>query len=137
MVTFVVDNGYVERAGVVLKQVAGFGMGVACAGQLANLGLYPVERDFAKGCSPNEVLHNYRFIDDIETLTGCIPTEKQYGMKYKDTKPKEGELVFLGMVQKWVPAGKGAKFITGMHFQDAAYSIRIRHYPAGGGVNGH
>ena len=47
LVLFVVDNGYIKRGDTVLKQVKGFGMGLACAPQIANLGCYPVERDFA------------------------------------------------------------------------------------------
>ena len=61
-------------------------MGLSCAVQMANLALYPVERDYAKGKHPKDVEHNYRFVDDIHTLTGYIPTEEQCGMKYKDTR---------------------------------------------------
>ena len=88
MVNFVINNGYVKRGDTILKQVKGFGMGLACAGQLANLGCYPVERDFASKAAPKDVEHNYRFIDDIQTLSGCIPSEEQYGMQYKSTRQK-------------------------------------------------
>ena len=30
---------------------------------------------------------NFRFIDDILTLTGIIPTEKEYAMQYKTMWP--------------------------------------------------
>ena len=47
LVMFVVDNGYIRRGKTILRQVRGFGMGLACARQNANLGCYPVERDYA------------------------------------------------------------------------------------------
>ena len=134
MVSFVVDNGYIKRGNAILRQVKGFGMGLACAPQIANLGCYPVERDFAASKSPADVEHNYRFIDDILSLTGCIPSAEQYGMRYKQTKPKEGELVYLGMVLLWVASGNTTKFITGMHFRDAVYPITIRRYPGAGSM---
>jgi len=134
MVNFVINNGYIKRGNTIYKLVKGFGMGLACAEQLANLGCYPVERDFATGKAPKEVEHNYRFIDDIETLTGCIPTEEEYGMQYKSTRKNVGEIVFLGMEQRWVEMKTGIKFITGMHFRDAEYPIRIRRYPGQGSM---
>jgi hypothetical protein len=79
-------------------------------------------------------MHNYRYIDDIHTLTGCIPSEKDYGMEYKNTTEREGQLVFLGMRESWIPYSKGTKFVTGMHFRDASYPITIRRYPAGGSM---
>ena len=48
LLQFVVDNGYIKRGTKVLRQVKGFGMGLACAGQMANLTLYLVERDLQK-----------------------------------------------------------------------------------------
>ena len=134
LLQFVVDNGYIKRGTKVLRQVKGFGMGLACAGQMANLALYPVERDFAKGKQPKEVEHNYRFIDDINTLTGCIPTEEQYGMQYKNTRQQEGSLVFLGMELEWRLTNDKVTFVTGMHFRDAMYPIKIRRYPANGSM---
>ena len=112
----------------------GFGIRLACADQIANLACYPVERDYAATRQPSDVLHNYRFIDDIHTLTGCIPTEKSYGMQYKSTRKSEGEVVFLGMEEVWKQTKAGTKFITGMHFRDASYPIKIRRYPAGGSM---
>jgi hypothetical protein len=118
MLEFVVQNGYVLRGGRIYHQVKGFGMGLACAPQLANLGCYPVERDFAAGCQPEEVEHNYRYIDDILTLSGRIPSEEEYGMKYKSTKGKKGPTVYLGM-ELWWDASKGTPtFVTGMHFRE-------------------
>ncbi len=119
LVHFVLDNGYVQREDVILRQVKGFGMGLACAPQIANLGCYPVERDFAQNKEPKEVEHNYRFIDDILSLTGCIPSEEDYQMRFKGVKNDKGELVYLGMELKW----STPKFITGMHFRDASYPI--------------
>ena len=134
LVEFVIDNGYIQRGLEVFHQVKGFGMGLACAGQIANLACYPVERDYAATRRPEEVMHNYRYIDDIHTLTGCIPAEKDYGMEYKNTTEREGQLVFLGMRESWIPYSKGTKFVTGMHFRDASYPIVIRRYPAGGSM---
>ena len=96
LVNFVIDNGYVKRGSIILKQVKGFGMGLACAGQIANLGCYPVERDFADKRSPSEVEHNGRFIDDILTLTGCIPSEEEYGMQHKTTSKKRRRTCISG-----------------------------------------
>jgi hypothetical protein len=134
MVAFVVTNGYIKRGKTVYKQVKGFGMGLACAPQLANLACYVVERDFAEGRQPDEVEHNYRFIDDILTLTGYIPTEEAYGMKYKSTRQSAGHLIYLGMELDWEAAKRGIHFTTGMHFRDATYPIEIRRYPANGSM---
>ena len=38
------------------------------------------EAEFSEKCQPEDVEMNFRFIDDILTLTGIIPTEKEYGM---------------------------------------------------------
>ena len=134
LVHFVLDNGYIRRGQAVLHQVKGFGMGLACAPQIANLGCYLVERDFAATRDPRDVEHNYRFIDDILTLSGCIPTEQEYQMEYKETRVKEGDLIYLGMELKWQPCKSGTKFTTGMHFRDATYPIKIRRYPAEGSM---
>ena len=93
---------------------------------MSNLALYPVERDFAKDRKPEEVEDNFRFVDDILTLTGCIPTEEQYGMCYKEGDNR----VFLGMELHWVQTSAGTQFQTGMHFRDYDYPIKIRRYPA-------
>ena len=53
-------------------------------------------------------------------------------MAYKSTRKQPGESVFLGMEEHWVETKKGTKFVTGMHFRDAAYPIKIRRYPADG-----
>ena len=73
IVEFVVDNGYVTRRDGVWKQVRGFGMGLQCAPQLANLACYAVEREFAQAQAVEAVRHNYRYIDDILSLSGVIP----------------------------------------------------------------
>jgi hypothetical protein len=80
------------------------------------------------------VEHNYRFIDDILTLTGCIPIEEAYGMKYKCTRQKTGHLIYLGMEMDWEDTKRGKAFTTGMHFRDASYPIQIRSYPANGSM---
>ena len=131
---FVIDNGFVKRGGKVFQQVKGFGMGLACAVQMANLGLYPVERDFSLKSQPSEVEDNSRFVDDILTLSGCIPSEEEYGMKYKEVTAN-GHLVFLGVDLRWIPKkDHGWRFVTGMHFRDGEYPIAIRRYPAGGSM---
>ena len=79
-------------------------------------------------CAP-QIEHNHRFIDDILSLSGCFPSMEEYGMQYKQGSPKDGELVYLGMVLSWDPDGSTTKFITGMHFRDAVYPIKIRRYP--------
>ena len=55
-------------------------------------------------------------------------------MKYKTTRDKDGELVYLGMELKWLAHKEQTKFIKGMHFRDALYPIRIRRYPAEGSM---
>ena len=45
-------------------------MGLPCAPQMANLACYVPEREFACRCKPEEVQFNYRFIDDILTMSG-------------------------------------------------------------------
>lgn len=130
MVNWTIDNGFIEENGKIWKQVKGFGMGLQCAPQLANLCCYIPERDFSKNCLPHEVEHNYRFIDDILSLSGCIPTEEQYAMKYKTTgKGTDGKLVYLGMELEWKGEGEKRIFRTGMHWRDGLYPITIRRYP--------
>ena len=70
MLSFVVDNGYWKRGMKLKRQVKGFGMGLQCAPQMANLACYVTEREFACRCKPEEVQFNYRFIDDILTMSG-------------------------------------------------------------------
>ena len=69
-------------------------MGLPCATHLANLACYTVEAEFSQKCELEDMEMNFGFIDDILTLTRIIPTEKEYGMKYKTTWPtigKEGD----------------------------------------------
>ena len=75
MVEFVVTNGYINRGGRLRHQLRGFGKGLPCAPQLANLACYPVEADFANKCQPKKVEINFRFFHDILTLKDVIPTE--------------------------------------------------------------
>ena len=116
-------------------------MGLPCAPQLANLACYTVEAEFSEKCQPEDMEMNFRFIDDILTLTGIIPTEKEYGMQYKTTRPTtrtEGDTgrdhdtewtreqtVFLGMELEWATKGEDTGFSTGLHFRDMHYPVRI------------
>ncbi len=79
MIEWVVENGYITYQGEVWRQRKGFGMGLQCAPQLANLGCYVVERDFSLKKKPSEVEFNFRYIDDIMTFSGIIPSEEDYG----------------------------------------------------------
>ena len=145
LVEFVVTNGYISRGGKLRRQVRGFGMGLPCAPQLANLACYTVEAEFSEKCQPEDVEMNFRFIDDILTLTGIIPTEKEYGMQYKTTWPTtvreqdtgqdhdtewtREQMVFLGMELEWATKGEDTRFSTGLHFRDMHYPVRIQRYP--------
>ena len=62
-------------------------MGLPCAPQLANLACYTLEAEFSEKCQPEDMEMNFRVIDDILTLTGIIPTEKDYCMQYRDLPP--------------------------------------------------
>ena len=145
LVEFVVTNGYISRGGRLRHQVRGFGMGLPCAPQLANLACYTVEAEFSEKCQPEDVEMNFRFIDDILTLTGIIPTEKEYGMQYKTTWPTtvreedtgrdhdtewtREQMVFLGMELEWATKGEDTRFSTGLHFRDMHYPVCIQRYP--------
>ena len=145
LVEFVVTNGYISRGGKLRRQVRGFGMGLPCAPQLANLACYTVEAEFSEKCQPENLEMNFTFIRDILTLIGIIPTEKEYGMQYKttwpttgregdtgrdhDTKWKSEQMVFLGMELEWATQGENTRFSTGLHFRDTHYPVRIQRYP--------
>ena len=90
LVEFVVTNGCISRGGRLRCQVRGFGMGLPCAPPLVSLACYTVKAEFSEKCLPEDVEMNFRFIDDILTLTGIIPMEKEYGMQYKTTWPTTG-----------------------------------------------
>ena len=131
LVSFVINNGYLKWGSRIKRQVKGFGMGLQCAPQFANLACYIPERDYAGTCAPEEVEDNYRFIDDILTFSGKIPTTVQYGMDYKSTKKQSGEVEYLGMRVVW-SRGKDdkCKVATELLQREAAYPIRIIRYPA-------
>jgi hypothetical protein len=130
MVAFVINNGYLKCGSRIKQQVRGFGMGLQCAPQLANLACYIPERDFASTCQPEEVLHNYRFIDDILTLSGKIPSPAMYEMEYKSTRKKPGEVEYLGMKVIWHQGKADNSWVTTELLQrEAAYPIRILRYP--------
>ena len=113
------------------KSVKGFGMGLQCAPQMANLACYVPERDYAATRSPEEVFHNYRFIDDILTLSGKIPSQEEYGMEYKSTRKIPGEVEYLGMKVKWEQKPTGDVVVnTAMLQREETYPIRIIRYPS-------
>ena len=134
MLEFVFENGYIKRGKTIYKQAKGFGMGLACAVQMANLGCYPPERDFAEKKQPEDVEFNFRFVDDTLSLTGCFPTQEDYGMAYISKKPEDGALDFVGVRLKWEEDKKGPVLRTGVHFRDGLYPIKIRRYPADGSM---
>ena len=145
LVEFVVTNGYISCGGRLWPQLRGFGMGLPCAPELANLACYTVEAEFLETCQPEDVEMNFKFIDDIVTLTGIIPTAEEYGMKYKTTWPTKGregdtgrdhdtqwmseQLVFLGMELESATKAEDTKFSTGLHFCDMHYPVQIQRYP--------
>lgn len=57
LISFTVDNGYVQRGNKIYRQKRGFGMGLPCAGQLANPTCYVVEARQ----KPEDVEHNHRY----------------------------------------------------------------------------
>ena len=52
LVEFVVTSGCISRGGRWRRQVRGFGMGLSCAPQLANLAYYTVEAEFSENATP-------------------------------------------------------------------------------------
>ena len=97
-------------------------MGLPCAPQMANLACYVPEREFACRCKPEDVQFNYRFIDDILTMSGKIPSEEEYGMKYKETRRTKRELEYLGMKLRWTRLQNMKwRFETGVYFRDEQY----------------
>ena len=133
MVQWVLNNGYVKQGGVVYKQKKGFGMGLKCAVFLANLACYGTEKRFAEeeGRRPEQVEHNYRFVDDMFSLTGVVPGEEAYKLKRTVRRAADGgHLVFLGADLWWREDEKGRiKFETGVHWREKDYPIKIRRYP--------
>ena len=122
---------YLKWGRRIKRQVKGFGMGLQCAPQLANLACYIPERDFAATCEPEDVEDNSRFIDDILTMSGKIPSASQYGMEYKSTRKQRGVVEYLGMKIIWNDGEEGrCKVTTELLQREAAYPIRIIRYPA-------
>ena len=81
------------------KQKKGFGMGLKCEVFLANPACYGMEERFAEeeGRRPEQVEHNYRFVDDMFSLIGVVPGEEAYKLKRRVRRAADGgHLVFLG-----------------------------------------
>ena len=79
-----------------------------------------------------EVEHNYRYVDDMFTLTGSIPSEEEYQLKrkVKRTVDNDGHLVFIGADLWWEEDEVGKiGFSTGVHFREGSYPITIKRYP--------
>ena len=75
--------------------------------------------------------HNYRFVDDMFSLTGVVPGEEAYKLKRTVRRAADGgHLVFLGADLWWREDEKGRiKFETGVHWREKDYPIKIRRYP--------
>ena len=133
MVEWVLNNGCVKQGGVVYKQKKGFGMGLECVVLLANLACYGTEKRSAEeeGRRPDQVEHNYRYVDDTFSLTGVVPLEEAYKLKRTVRRAMDGgHLVFLGADFWWREDEKGnIRFETGVHWREKDYPIEIRKYP--------
>ena len=133
MVEWVLNNGYVKQGGVVYKQKKGFGIGLKCAVFLANLACYGTEKRSTEeeGRRPQQVEHNYRYVDDMFSLIGVVPGEKAYQPKRTVRRAVDGgHLVFLGADLWWREDEKGSiTFETGVHWREKDYPIKIRRYP--------
>ena len=79
-----------------------------------------------------EVEHNYRYVDDMFTLTGSIPSQEEYQLKRKVKRAvdNDGHLVFIGADMWWEEDEEGKiRFSTRVNFREESYPITIRRYP--------
>ena len=84
MVQWVLQNGYIKQRGRIYKQTRGFGMGLKCAVFLGNLACYGTEKRYVEQEGRKaEVEHIYRYVDDMFTLTGSIPSKEECQLKRK------------------------------------------------------
>ena len=99
LLKFLVENNYISNGNVIRWQQRGIPMGLAVSPQLANLYCYTVERNFVlRQGSTDEA--GFRWIDDILAF-GAIPSEEEYGMKYKQTSTDPREVTFVGIKTRW------------------------------------
>jgi ubiquitin C-terminal hydrolase len=126
---FLVENSFVSNGGVVRRQVQGIPMGLAVSPQLANLYCYVVERDFAMSHGKRDADAS-RWIDDIHAF-GDIPSEEQYGMKYKQVSTSPETVTFVGIkITKEIKDGVPCGLVLGVHWRDEGYPVRIIRYPS-------
>ena len=132
---FMLSHLYVENGDKVRRQVRGVPMGLECSPQLANLYGYAVESAWVVGKQPQPTnLIMRRYIDDIiiagehAELPGVgLPSEEEYGMKYKLTSDSPNSLIFLG-VRFFKDERNMAHSV--LHDRAVEYPIRIDRYPA-------
>jgi len=123
---------FVENGGKVHRQGKGVPMGLECSPQLANLYGYSVESAWVDRKQPSNLLMK-RYIDDIfitgsgvDSLGLGLPTEEEYGMKYKLTSKSPNELIYLGVC--FFKDDQGAASMT--YDRAVEYPIQIDRYPA-------
>ena len=109
-------------------------MGLKCAVIQANSACYGTEKRYAEqeGRKAEEVEHNYRYVDDMFTLTGSVSSEEEYQLKRKVKRAvdNDGHLVFIGADLLWEEDEEGkTKFSTGVCFKEGSYIITITRYP--------
>jgi hypothetical protein len=103
VLTFMLDNLYINNGGIVRKQVKGVPMGLNCAGQMANAYGYSVESQWVDACQPNNIMSR-RYIDDIFVAGQKalqpgqgLPSEDDYKMQYKLTSESASSLIYIGV----------------------------------------
>ena len=104
-------------------------MGIRPAPQLANLTCYWVERAWVLNKQPR-CGYVCRFIDDIFSAGYEIPSEQEYGMKYKVTSSSDSDVVYLGVhVYR-----QGGVLRTEVYDREDDYPFHIMRYPHAGTV---
>ena len=130
---FMLSHLFVENGGVLRKQERGVPMGLECSPQLANVYGYSVESTWVDRSQPSNLLMR-RYIDDIivagqDALRPGVglPSEEEYGMKYKLTSEAPNSLIYLGI--RLFKDDKGVAQ-TVLHDRAVEYPITIDRYPA-------
>ena len=130
--TSILNNLYVFNGGVLKRQVRGIPMGLGCAPQLANLYGYAVESKWVDAGGDATVLRR-RYIGDIIAAGVAalqpgvgIPSEDDYGMRYKKTSDHPHNLIFIG-IRLFVDDKNEAH--TMLHDRAVDYPIRVDRYP--------
>jgi hypothetical protein len=128
---FLLNNLYVVNGGQVRKQICGLPMGSEPAPQLANLVCYAKEAPFAERQGPEWNGWITRFIDDLFVAGDQLPSEEEYGMRYKCTSSSTNEVIYIGLKIYKDAHGKAQ---TSLYDRADDYPITIRRYPWGGTV---